>query len=484
MLPTPSTFAIRHSPFAAGTFFCVILTALCGCNSERSHPAPEAAYPVRADWLVVNVPSSSGQPSKWNDPGYPLLLLLNQPHDTLTGDAALLAVQSRNGVILDTRKGIDPEVREEFGKVLTELFGTPAEPHVPNGDQLIEQVKLNEKLDDLQKIADLKKAELKAKANAPDELQLKQLNSAVDDVEQRASQIDRLRSYETDLKLDPQTLATGGGLYRNYCQQCHGLTGDGNGPGGRFLVPLPRDYRQGLFKFISSDPAIQRRKPSRADLHRTITQGMVGGPMPQFDGLSESDVQAIISYVIHLSIRGETEYQVMKKAADPKGDGMSAKEVGEALKEQAALVAPLWAASNSKRIEIDPNPYITADQKAESAAEGYKLFTSPQVACTTCHTNFGRSSPFQFDAWGSIVRPRNLTIPTLRGGRKPEEIYARICGGIPGSNMPDHTRLRPTPEEREEHKDKIWDLVNFVLYVSESEKRQVLRDKFQIDIEP
>jgi mono/diheme cytochrome c family protein len=417
--------------------------------------------------------------------------MLNQPHNALTGDASLLAVQSRNGVILDTRI-VPSEVREEFGKVLTELFGTPIEPHVPNGDTLIEQLKLNEKLTGLQQTADAKKSEFtKAKANAKtaDEQKLlpiyeNQLSSAIDDVEKLGSQIDNLRKYETDLKLDPQTLALGGNLYRNYCQQCHGLTGDGNGPGGRFLIPLPRDYRQGLFKFITTDPIIQRRKPTRDDLHRTITQGMVGGPMPQFDALSELEVQAIISYVIHLSMRGEAEYQVMKKAADPKGDGLSAEEVRKALNEQSALIAPLWAASNGKPIEPDANPYVTDDQKAESAAEGYKLFSSAQVACTTCHTNFGRSSPFQFDAWGSIVRPRNLTTPILRGGRKPEEIYARIYGGIPGSNMPDHTRLRPTPEEREQKKDKIWDLVNFVLYVSESEKRQVLKDKFQIDIEP
>jgi hypothetical protein len=163
---------------------------------------------------------------------------------------------------------------------------------------------------------------------------------------------------------------------------------------------------------------------------------------------------------------------------------MSADEVRKALKEQAAIIIPIWAASNGKPIQPDVNPYVTDGQKAESAAAGFNLFTSPQVACTTCHANFGRSSPLQFDAWGSIVRPRDLTTPILRGGRKPEEIYARIYGGIPGSNMPDHSRLRPTPEERDQKKDKIWDLVNFVLYVSEGEKRQVLRDRFQIDIDP
>ena len=59
--------------------------------------------------------------------------MLNRPFDTLAGDDALLAAQAGNRVILNTRK-IEPEVRDEFGKVLTELFGTPGEPHVPNGE--------------------------------------------------------------------------------------------------------------------------------------------------------------------------------------------------------------------------------------------------------------------------------------------------------------------------------------------------------------
>ena len=66
---------------------------------------------------------------------------------------------------------------------------------------------------------------------------------------------------------------------------------------------------------------------------------------------------------------------------------------------------------------------------------------------------------------------------TLHGGRRPEDIYARIYGGILGSNM-------PSPENRDKEPNQIWDLVHFVLYVSESEKRQLLKDRFQIEIEP
>src|SRR5262249_54423957 len=112
------------------------------------------------------------------------------------------------------------------------------------------------------------------------------------------------------------------------------------------------------------------------------------------------------------------------------------------------------------------------------------LFSSPQVGCTTCHTGYGKSAPFQFDSWGSITRPRDLTVPILRGGRKPEEIYARIDGGILGSNMPAHAHLRPTEEDKTKGVNKIWDLVHFIQYISESDKRQMLKDRRQIDVEP
>ena len=39
-----------------------------------------------------------------------------------------------------------------------------------------------------------------------------------------------------------------GGLYRQHCVHCHGITGDGMGPTAPFLNPYPRDYRPGVFK--------------------------------------------------------------------------------------------------------------------------------------------------------------------------------------------------------------------------------------------
>ena len=43
------------------------------------------------------------------------------------------------------------------------------------------------------------------------------------------------------------------GLYRRHCGHCHGTTGDGLGPTALLLNPYPRDYRQGKFKFKSTE---------------------------------------------------------------------------------------------------------------------------------------------------------------------------------------------------------------------------------------
>ena len=465
---------------------------LTGCGSKKSGLSEDEKYPVRADWLVKNVPSSSGQPSKWYEPGYPPLAMLNRPFDTLAGDDALLVTQVRNKVILNTRK-IDEEVRDAFGKVLTELFGTPIEPRVPSAETLIETLKWNDKLAEsrqafqaqrtaLDQVRQSAKTAEEREAFAPLEKASLALAAEVTRWEEK---IESLGNYEAELKLDPKTLKAGSLVYGNYCLQCHGLTGDGNGPGGKYLIPMPRDYRQGLFKFITSDPSLgSKRKPLRSDLYRTIAKGLDGSPMPQFAGLKEEEIQAVISYVIHLSMRGEAEYEVMKTAADPGGDEMSKEDVRKAIFKEAGETPSRWVASAHNPIVPDPNPYVTESQIQRSAENGYKLFTSAEVGCQTCHTNYGRGAPYQFDSWGSIVRPRNLTVATLRGGRSPEAIYARLYGGILGSNMPAHAHLRPTPEERLKNTDKLWDLVHFVQYVSESENRQVLKDQFQIEIDP
>ncbi len=394
--------------------------------------------------------------------GYPPILQLSGDLKTLTGPEKLLATQISTKAILDTRKLSEPE-RREFAEILTKVFGSPEKPKVEIADAIAKMEKwITEK---------------EPKAMTDD---------ARNEIATLRDDLEMVRSMESELHLDEKTLAHGGKLYRNYCQQCHGLTGDGNGPGGRFLIPVPRDYRQGLFKFISTDPTkVSSRKPRRADLERTIVKGLDGAPMPSFVGLTPTEVEAVISYVTHLSIRGESEYRTMRMVLNDTGnfnDTISGEVVT-----QFTNTCRNWIKSEKNPIIPDPDPYTTDEKKLEAAANGYTLFTADAKAggagCGACHFQLGRQDNFKFDDWGNVVRARNLTLPILRGGRKPDDIYYRIYGGIPGSNMPAHNQFRPGLLERAEHVDKIWQLVQCVLTVSESEGRQKLKEKYQIDLD-
>ena len=53
----------------------------------------------------------------------------------------------------------------------------------------------------------------------------------------------------------PDHLAEGSKLYKRFCLQCHGLTGDGRGPTGQWVYPFPRDFGRGFSNtFPASEP--------------------------------------------------------------------------------------------------------------------------------------------------------------------------------------------------------------------------------------
>src|SRR5262245_22555690 len=94
------------------------------------------------------------------------------------------------------------------------------------------------------------------------------------------------------------------GLYRRHCGHCHGTTGDGQGPTAKLLNPYPRDYRQGKFKFKSTERAA---KPTAYDLERIVRDGVPGTAMPSFALLPDNQIKALVEYVKYLSMRGQTE---------------------------------------------------------------------------------------------------------------------------------------------------------------------------------
>src|SRR5262249_57497199 len=73
------------------------------------------------------------------------------------------------------------------------------------------------------------------------------------------------------------TVAKGKQIYDANCVQCHGASGKGDGYGAPFLVPPPRDFTAGQFKFRTTASG---QLPTDDDLFRTISRGASGTGMP------------------------------------------------------------------------------------------------------------------------------------------------------------------------------------------------------------
>lgn len=255
-----------------------------------------------------------------------------------------------------------------------------------------------------------------------------------------------------DERIPAAHLARGRDVYAKRCQQCHGVTGDGQGQAAKWLNPPPRDYRRGRFKFTST-PFDTR--PLRSDLVRTIRSGVTGTSMPAFNLLPDHDIDAVVDYVLVLTHRGELEVQLVAEA------DASEKLDPEVVTDLIAQVLELWQDAETNAVHpLSPEPKFTAAQ----VAAGKQAFLSR--GCSKCHGEDGRGQTVDNlrgdlkDFWGHTTMAADLTSGMLHGGHRPEDVYRRIYSGISGTPMPSfQVALASEPET-------FWNLVSYVLYVS------------------
>ncbi|MCP4510042.1 MAG: c-type cytochrome [Fuerstiella sp.] len=288
-------------------------------------------------------------------------------------------------------------------------------------------------------------------------------------------------------------LQHGRGLYMRHCSHCHGTSGDGNGPTAQYLVPRPRDYRQGVFKFTSTN---DQAKISRDDLHRVLKNGIPGTYMPSFvPMLNEDDKHAVVEYVRFLAMRGEFEKKIgvelspdfSKAAVTARIEGGESKpEIVESLREFLAEdmadslefvsddLETAWTTADTDGAVITPDMSRVPDSP-ESRRLGRELYLSKGINCADCHGIAGKGdgpqttifeknpvtqqlydTPGLHDVWDNVNQPRNLTRGIYRGGRRPIDLFRRIHAGIKGSRMPS---FKIVPHEQ------IWHIVNYVLSI-------------------
>ncbi|MCE9668317.1 cytochrome c [Myxococcus stipitatus] len=262
-----------------------------------------------------------------------------------------------------------------------------------------------------------------------------------------------------------ETLSRGHSVYTYYCASCHGERGDGQGPAGRGMRPVPRSFRQGLFKFGG---VAVGELPTDEALKRTLRRGLHGTPMFAWD-VPDADQDAVLQYLKTFSPRWTQEPtgQPLAMSPDPwKGREAEAVERGKV----AYHVSGGGNAGCS-------GCHVAYLPRAELAALLEKsLGRKVDLSRLDPYTAQARESdhPVEVDAKGEPTRTQKVLPPdflfhelrtvwpegeTVDGApytaeRQREDLYRVIASGVGGAAMP--TWKGAIPEEN------LWALAYYV----------------------
>lgn len=238
---------------------------------------------------------------------------------------------------------------------------------------------------------------------------------------------------DTPVAARPQTtaatIARGKEAYETNCIQCHGPEGKGDGYGAPFLVPPPRDFTAGAYKFRTTASG---QLPTDDDLFRTISRGADGTGMPPWQYLlADEDRWALVDYVKTFDSR-------FARARD-----------------------------------LNPMPIPEAPGRSRKVHNGREVYEKMQ--CAKCHGDDGRgvgpSSASMLDSKGRVVNARDFTQPgSYRTGWTEREIVRTLETGMNGVPMPSYSGVMSKEDE--------YDLVAYLLSLGKhgsDQKRQKAR---------
>jgi cytochrome c oxidase cbb3-type subunit I/II len=201
------------------------------------------------------------------------------------------------------------------------------------------------------------------------------------------------------ITLNFELYAQGRYVYERNCIICHGPRGDGQGEMSKTVMPKPRSFREGMFKFRTTP---YDKLPTEDDLRRTITGGLSGTAMGMFTQLQPDDVTAVIEYVKSFSRRWRKPE------------------------------------NHAESLKFPPPPDWLTDEKLRvpHAAAGKVLFAN---ICATCHgpaaDGKGPTAPLLKDIWGLPAVPSDLRQPHLRCGDEPADVFRVLTTGMSGTPM-------------------------------------------------
>lgn len=96
---------------------------------------------------------------------------------------------------------------------------------------------------------------------------------------------------KAEFKIPTEVTDLGKDTYKKYCSPCHGEEGNGNGPLARSMLPKPRDFTRGAYKFRTTPSG---SLPTDEDIYRTISFGVPNSTMIPWDILTEEQRLSVI----------------------------------------------------------------------------------------------------------------------------------------------------------------------------------------------
>lgn len=218
----------------------------------------------------------------------------------------------------------------------------------------------------------------------------------------------------------------GKGLYKEYCAQCHGLAGKGDGPAASGLEPkpaihanipfekLPIDY---LYNVINHGGATMGKSPNMPYWNLTIGQ---------------QGVADVIAY-LKATFKGAPEIAT----APPGGAGDACVQARKTVKA--------------------PDDFLTKTNPLPGSAgtinAGKTLFlkTAQPVACAMCHGELGDGKGFMGTAL--TPPPRNFTCGAMMKNLPDGQLFWIIKNGSPGTGMMSFGGM---PDE------SVWQLIHYI----------------------
>lgn len=241
-----------------------------------------------------------------------------------------------------------------------------------------------------------------------------------------------------------ETLNLGKTSYAEYCIQCHGVNGDGKGPASKGLIPPPRDFTQGLYKF---GEVVAGDLPHDAHLAKIIRKGLHGTAMLPWD-ISDIRLNAVVQYIKTFAPEVWEAKDAQLGAAvtltkDPYGAAHrefainKGKEVYHGVADcyschRAYLgkkeIGAVYKKVNGESMDLSDLDETTYELKAQETEYGYKAL------------------------------PPDFTFHPLRSIHNGvNDLYIRISSGVNGSGMPS---WRETIED-----DQIWAVAYYIDYL-------------------